>query len=60
MKPALASLSLPPPGRLERAFIIVSLLLVTQALTPLIALGGTDADALGDSNTATMLSALAI
>jgi O-antigen ligase len=59
MKPALASLSLPPPGRLERAFIIVSLLLVTQALTPLIALGGTDADALGDSNTATMQSALA-
>ncbi|HEU4550778.1 MAG TPA: O-antigen ligase family protein [Rhizomicrobium sp.] len=60
MKPAPTSLSLPPPGRWERAFIIVSLLLVTQALTPLIALGGTDADALGDSNTATMLSALAI
>lgn len=51
---------LPPPGRVERLFILVSLLLVTQALTPLIALGGSDADALGDSNTATMLSALLI
>ncbi len=60
MRTAAASLSLPPPGRLERVFIVVSLLLVTQALTPLIILGGSDADALGDSNTATMLSALAM
>jgi O-antigen ligase len=60
MKSAPTVLSLPPPGRLERVFILVSLLLVTQALTPLIALGGQDADALGDSNTATMLSALAV
>lgn len=60
MKSVASSLSLPPPGRLERLFIIVSLLLVTQALTPLISLGGSDADALGDSNTATMLSALAV
>jgi O-antigen ligase len=60
MIPASAVLSMPPPGRLERFFILVSLLLVTQALTPLIVMGGSDADALGDSNTATMLSALAV
>ena len=60
MTSAPAFLSLPPPGRLERLFILVSLLLVTQALTPLIMMGSSDSDALGDSNPATMLSALAI
>jgi O-antigen ligase len=60
MTSAPAFLDVPPPGRLERLFILVSLLLVTQALTPLIMLAGTNTDALGDSNPATMLSALAI
>jgi len=49
-----------PPGRLESGFIFVSLLLVTQAFTPLFFLGSAGADTLGDSNPATLLSALAV
>jgi exopolysaccharide production protein ExoQ len=48
------------PGRLESFFIFVSLMLVTQALTPVLMAGGTSDDALGDSNPATLLSALVI
>jgi len=49
----------PPPGTLESFFIFISLMLVTQALGPLLMAGtaGGD-DALGDSNPATLLSAL--
>jgi O-antigen ligase len=51
---------LKPPGRWESFYIFVSLLLVTQALTPILMAGGTSDDALGDSNPATLLSALVI
>lgn len=48
----------PPPGRLESFFIFISLMLVTQALGPLLMAGSSGDDALGDSNPATLLSAL--
>ena len=54
------ALPLKPPGRWESFYIFVSLLLVTQALTPILMAGGTSDDALGDSNPATLLSALVI
>jgi O-antigen ligase len=50
----------PPPGRLESIYIFVSLLLVTQALGPLLMAGSSGDDALGDSNPATLLSALLV
>jgi O-antigen ligase len=51
----------PPPGALESFFIFISLMLVTQALGPLLMAGsGGGDDALGDSNPATLLSALLI
>lgn len=49
-----------PPGRLESAYIFVSLMLVTQALGPLLTAGASGDEALGDSNPMTMLSALLI
>ena len=50
---------LPPPGALESFFIFISLMLVTQALGPLLMAGSAGGDdALGDSNPATLLSAL--
>jgi O-antigen ligase len=45
--------------RAENLFILGSLLLVTQAMAPLIMIGATGDEALTDSNPATMLSALA-
>jgi len=50
----------PPPGRLESFYIFISLLLVTQALGPLLLAGSSGDDALGDSNPATLLSALLV
>lgn len=51
----------PPPGRLESAYIFIALLLVTQALEPLLLIGSSGSDdALSDSNPASLLSALAI
>ena len=50
----------PPPGRLEGFFIFISLMLVTQALTPILMAGSSGDDALGDSNPATLLSALLV
>lgn len=49
-----------PPGRLESFFIFISLFLVTQALAPLMLIGSSGDDALGDSNPATLLSALVV
>jgi len=49
-----------PPGWLESFFIFISLLLVTQALGPLLMVGSSGDDALGDSNPATLLSALLV
>src|SRR5262245_12181093 len=49
-----------PPGKLESAYIFISLMLVTQALGPLLMVGSSGEEALGDSNPATMLSALLI
>lgn len=49
-----------PPGRLESVYIFVSLMLVTQALGPLLTAGASGDEALGDSNPMTMLSALLI
>src|SRR5512142_456672 len=50
-----------PPGRLESAYIFVALMLVTQALEPLLLIGSsTSDDALSDSNPASLISALAI
>jgi exopolysaccharide production protein ExoQ len=49
-----------PPGWLESAYILISLLLVTQALGPLLMIGASGDEVLGDSNPATMLSALLI
>src|ERR1700748_1653047 len=60
MRPAPQNWQQSPPGRLESFFIFVSLMLVTQALTPILMAGGTSDDALGDSNPATLLSALVI
>ncbi|HKY19250.1 MAG TPA: O-antigen ligase family protein [Rhizomicrobium sp.] len=57
---AARSLSQSPPGRLESFYIFVSLLLVTQALGPLLMAGTSSEDALGDSNPATLLSALLV
>lgn len=51
---------LPPPGALESFFIFISLMLVTQALGPLLMAGSSGDDALGDSNPATLLSALLV
>ncbi|HVV28470.1 MAG TPA: O-antigen ligase [Rhizomicrobium sp.] len=45
---------------LESLFIFISLLLVTQAFTPLVLAGTNSDDALGDSNPVTLLSALAV
>jgi O-antigen ligase len=54
-----AAPQLPPPGALESFFIFISLMLVTQALGPLLMAGSAGGDdALGDSNPATLLSAL--
>jgi len=51
----------PPPGRLESAYIFVALMLVTQALEPLLLIGSSNSDdALSDSNPASLVSALAI
>ena len=51
----------PPPGKLEGAYIFLALLLVTQALEPLLLIGSSGSDdALSDSNPASLLSALAI
>jgi O-antigen ligase len=57
-----AAHSLPdaPPGRLEKLFIFVSLLLVTQALTPLLLMGVSSDETLSDSNPGTLLSALLV
>lgn len=60
MTAAAHSLSQNPPGRLESFYIFVSLLLVTQALGPLLLAGSSGEEALGDSNPATLLSALLI
>lgn len=49
-----------PPGRLESFFIFISLFLVTQALAPLMLIGSSGDDALGDSNPGTLLSALVV
>jgi O-antigen ligase len=49
-----------PPGWLESSYIFVSLMLVTQALGPLLMVGASGDESLGDSNPATMLSALLI
>jgi O-antigen ligase len=49
-----------PPGRLESLFIFISLFLVTQALAPLVLMGTNSDDALGDSNPATLISALMV
>lgn len=49
-----------PPGWLESTYIFVSLMLVTQALGPLLTAGASGDEALGDSNPMTMLSALLI
>jgi exopolysaccharide production protein ExoQ len=57
LRPALPP---PPPGRLESFYIFISLLLVTQALGPVLMAGSTGDDALGDSNPATLLSALLV
>ena len=54
------SLPLKPPGRWESFFILVSMLLVTQAFTPILMAGSASDDALGDSNPATLLSALVV
>jgi O-antigen ligase len=54
------ALPLKPPGRWESFFILVSMLLVTQAFTPILMAGSAGDDALGDSNPATLLSALVI
>jgi O-antigen ligase len=54
------TLPLNPPGRWESFFILVSMLLVTQAFTPILMAGSTSDDALGDSNPATLLSALVV
>ncbi|MGN6516241.1 MAG: O-antigen ligase family protein [Rhizomicrobium sp.] len=51
----------PPPGRLEGFFIFIALMLVTQALEPLLLIGSSSSDdALAESNPASLLSALAI
>ena len=50
----------PAPGTLESIFIFISLMLVTQALGPLLMAGSAGDDALGDSNPATLLSALLV
>lgn len=50
----------PQPGWLEGFYILVALLLVTQALVPLVHFGGTSAESLGDSNPVTLLSALVV
>lgn len=49
-----------PPGPLESFFIFISLFLVTQALAPLMLIGSSGDDALGDSNPGTLLSALVV
>lgn len=49
-----------PPGRLEGIFIFISLLLVTQAMTPLLMAGVSGDDALGDSNPVVLISALLV
>lgn len=49
-----------PPGWLESSYIFVSLMLVTQTLGPLLTAGMSGEESLGDSNPATMLSALLI
>ena len=49
-----------PPGWLESSYIFVSLMLVTQTLGPLLMVGASGDESLGDSNPATMLSALLI
>jgi O-antigen ligase len=49
-----------PPGWLESSYIFVSLMLVTQTLGPLLMVGASGDETLGDSNPATMLSALLI
>jgi hypothetical protein len=49
-----------PPGRWESFYILIALLLVTQALEPLLLIGSSSDEALGDSNPTTMLSALAV
>lgn len=50
-----------PPGRLEGIFIFIALLLVTQALEPLLLIGASSSDdALAESNPASLLSALAV
>jgi exopolysaccharide production protein ExoQ len=49
-----------PPGRLESLFIFISLFLVTQALAPLMLIGASGDEALGDSNPGTLISALLV
>jgi len=51
---------LKPPGRWESVFITVALLLVTGALCPILMAGSSSDEALGDSNPATLLSALVV
>lgn len=49
------------PGRVESFYIFISLLLVTQALEPLLLIGSSNSDdALSDSNPASLLSALVV
>jgi exopolysaccharide production protein ExoQ len=60
IRPALQNWQESPPGWLESAFIFVSLFLVTQALAPIMLIGSTGDDALGDSNPGTLLSALVV
>jgi O-antigen ligase len=49
------------PGRLESVYIFIGLLLVTQSLEPLLLIGSSNSDdALGDSNPASLISALII
>jgi O-antigen ligase len=51
----------PSPGRLESAYIFIALMLVTQALEPLVLIGSSGSDeALNDSNPGSLFSALAI
>jgi len=49
-----------PPGRLEGLFIFISLFLVSQALAPMLLIGGSGDEALGDSNPGTLISALMV
>jgi O-antigen ligase len=50
-----------PPGRLESAYIFIALMLVTQALEPLVLIGSSGSDdALSDSNPGSLFSALAV